>query len=137
MPGDAPVREATCLCGACTATTTADPVLVTACSCIDCQRKGGSAFGYNAFFPEASVSTRGDTHAYTHRVDGGRSETTQRCAVCGSPMWFTMEALPGLIGLRVGSFAVPTFPPPDGFYFTRSKHHWLTLPPDLPQSETL
>jgi hypothetical protein len=130
-------RRAACLCGPCTAMTTAEPLLVTACACIDCQRKGGGAFGYNAFFPADSVATRGETLIYTHRFDSGRAETAHRCAVCGSPMWFTMDALPSLIGLRAGTFADPAFPQPAGFFFTRSLHHWLTLPEGLPQRKTL
>jgi hypothetical protein len=130
-------RRAACLCGACSATTTAEPVLVTACACADCQRMSGSALGYNAFFPETAVTLQGDTHSHVHRFDSGRSQTAHRCASCGSPMWFTMEALPGLVGLRVGSFADPTFPAPDRFHFTRSAHHWLILPDGMPRSDTL
>jgi hypothetical protein len=133
-PGE---RRAACLCGACTAATTPEPLLVTACACIDCQRRGRGAFGYSAFFPADSVATRGETQVHTHRFDSGRTETAHRCAVCGSPMWFTMEAMPGCIGLRASSFADPGFPPPAGFYFARSRHPWLMLPEGLPQRKTL
>lgn len=128
-------RHARCLCGDCTATTFADPVLVTARACHDCQRESGAAFGYNAFFPEASVTTHGETDSHTHRFDSGRNQTAHRCKRCGSPMWFTMQVMPGTIGLRAGTFTDPGFHAPEGFWFNTRKHHWLTLPDDLPRHD--
>ena len=49
-------RIAQCGCGALTATVTGDPVTVYGCSCVDCQRKSGSAFSYAAVFPSAGVT---------------------------------------------------------------------------------
>lgn len=47
-------------------------------------------------------------------------------------MWFTIEVMPGTIGLRVGTFTDPNFPKPGGFYYVIRKHHWLVLPEDIP-----
>jgi hypothetical protein len=36
--------------------------------------------------------------------------------------------MPQLIGVGVGAFADPSFPPPEGSVFATYKHGWLSLP---------
>ncbi len=55
-------KTAACACGALTATAAAPPAMVHACSCLECQRRSGSAFTYSAFFAEADVTIAGNYH---------------------------------------------------------------------------
>ena len=48
-------RRASCSCGQLQLTVRGDPVLVAACHCLECQRRTGSAFGVQAFYPQEQV----------------------------------------------------------------------------------
>jgi hypothetical protein len=121
-------RTARCLCGETGISASGAPELVFACCCHDCQLRSGSSFAYSAFFPVDAVAMDGAFAAYTRQLESGRSETTHRCPTCGIEMWFTMEALPGRVGVPAGIFREAGFPPPGRIYFTSRRHHWLPLP---------
>ena len=53
-------KTAACACGALRVTVSAPPGNVHICSCLDCQRRSGSAFTYTAFFAENAVSVTGE-----------------------------------------------------------------------------
>ena len=76
-------RIAQCGCGALTATVSGDPVTVYGCSCIDCQRKSGSAFSYAAMFPSAAVTIAGERKTWRHNGDSGRWIENIFCPTCG------------------------------------------------------
>jgi hypothetical protein len=46
-----PDREAACSCGQLQVTVRGDPVRVAMCHCLECQRRTGSTFGVQAFYP--------------------------------------------------------------------------------------
>ncbi|MGH2892702.1 MAG: GFA family protein, partial [Solirubrobacteraceae bacterium] len=48
-------REAACSCGQLTVQVSGDPVRVSVCHCLACQRRTGSAFGYQARWPVGSA----------------------------------------------------------------------------------
>lgn len=49
-------RIASCSCGQLTARVTGEPVRVSICHCLACQRRTGSVFGVQARFPAPSFS---------------------------------------------------------------------------------
>ena len=51
-------RNAACSCGQLQATTSGDPVRISVCHCLACQRRTGSVFGMQARFPRAQVRER-------------------------------------------------------------------------------
>ena len=54
-------RTARCCCGALRAETTGEPTVVTACHCLECQRRTGSVFGVGAYFKKDRVRIEGDS----------------------------------------------------------------------------
>jgi hypothetical protein len=44
------------------------------------------------------------------------------CSECGSTVFWELERMPQLIGVGVGAFADPAFPPPERSVFTTYKH---------------
>ncbi|SUA87117.1 Uncharacterized conserved protein [Brucella intermedia] len=49
------------------------------------------------------------------------------CPSCGSTVYWLPEGAPSLIGVGVGLFADPAFPPPSLSIFEQSKHEWVAL----------
>ena len=66
-----PTRTASCSCGQLTVTVTEDPVRVSVCHCLACQRRTGSAFGVQARFRKESVSINGQSTQYVRVADSG------------------------------------------------------------------
>jgi hypothetical protein len=40
--------------------------------------------------------------------------------------------MPELIGVALGTFADPDFPPPEQSVWTKDKHRWVAIPADMP-----
>ena len=65
------VREARCACGALKARAEGDPVRLSICHCLDCKRRTGSAFGWNATYAAGQVAVEGPSKAFTRGSDDG------------------------------------------------------------------
>jgi hypothetical protein len=120
-----PTRFAACVCGQLTASCSGDPVQISLCHCLACQRRTGSTYGIAAFFPRESVAIAGGSKAYTRSSDSGYSVTFHFCPDCGSTVTGTLAAKPDLVAVAVGAFADPTFPAPSQAVYTEHRHEWV------------
>src|ERR1043166_2407626 len=100
---------ATCSCGALRVTATGQATVVNACSCLNCQRRSGSAFTYTAFFPDGDVRIDGEFRSFREMRSAGRWHESSFCPVCGVCVVSRLEVFPGLTGVPVGCFADPAF----------------------------
>ncbi len=126
---DSTTQTAQCGCGALEVTVSGEPKHVYTCSCLNCQRESGSVFTYCAIYPEASVSTEGESKAWRRTVpESGRWLESGFCPNCGVTVMFRMEAWPDVVGISVGCFADPTFAQPSNHYWAQRKHAWLSVP---------
>jgi len=122
-------RTASCVCGQLTVTINGDPARVNLCNCRECQRRTGSAFQLGALFDDSQIKAiGGEAKTYTRTGESGRTMTLHFCPTCGVSVYFRAEGRPGMIGVHAGCFADPDFPAPNMALWTRTKHHWLTLP---------
>ena len=127
---------ARCSCGGLSVTVAGQPVRINACTCLDCQRRSGSAFSYTAFFPETAIRTvTGESRVWRELRDTGRWHDSVFCPVCGVAVYSRLEAIPNTIGVAVGCLSDPGFAAPERFYWTTRRPHWLMLPEDLPTLE--
>ena len=117
-------RVAECACGSLRVTVEGEPQAVVACHCIDCQRRTGSVFGVGAYFSSEQVRATGESRAYSRPTDAGHAFTTHFCPRCGTSVHWVSGKNPGLVGVAVGAFADPSFPPPVRSVWERSKHPW-------------
>ena len=130
-------KTAACACGGVTVTVSAAPKMVHACSCLDCQRRSGSAFSYSAFFPESVVTIGGEPKRWRDTAsDAGRWSEASFCPTCGVTVLIRLEALPETICVPVGCFRDPDFPAPANLYWNSRRHHWLDLPAGIERVET-
>jgi hypothetical protein len=126
-------REGGCLCGAVRYRVTNAPFRTSVCHCTFCQRRTGSAFGIGAYFKKDDFQLlRGELKIYEHRSDeSGRWLRMEFCPRCGSTVTWTLEAIPDGRGVAGGSFDDPHWLKIDRQNWTRSKHHWLPIPPGV------
>ncbi len=106
------MRHAQCRCGAVRAAVEGEPVRVSICHCDTCKRNTGSAFAFNATWPEAAVTISGETRRWTRIAESGGEARHDFCPNCGSTIAYTLDARPGMISLPAGGFADLDFPPP-------------------------
>ena len=127
--------EGGCACGALRYKLTAEPLIVHACHCRDCQRLTGSAFVTNIWIEKKFVVAGGAGVPKSFKLSGGSGKPNEVffCDRCGTYLWSKYYASPGdTVLLRVGTLDRPEAIKPDVHIFTRSKLPWLNLPKEVP-----
>lgn len=114
-------RTASCSCGQLRLTCEGEPVRISICHCLECQKRTGSVFGAQARFPCENVTIDGAATQWTRVGDSGGSATFSFCPTCGSTVCW---ALPGFVTVAVGAFADPGFPPPHVSVYEERQHPW-------------
>lgn len=123
-------RVASCSCGKLTATATGEPVRVSVCHCLACQRRTGSVFGAQARFPRDAVVIRGRSRQYVRTGDAGSKMTFNFCPACGATVHYALEGRDDSVVIPVGAFADPDFPSPKFSIYEERMHPWVGLPDD-------
>lgn len=124
-------RTASCSCGQLTATTAEDPVRVSVCHCLACQRRTGSVFGAQARFRKECVSVKGPSRQYVRVGDSGKKITFNFCPNCGATVHYVVEGREESVAVPVGAFAEPDFPAPSFSVYEVRKHVWVRLPENI------
>jgi len=124
-------REAACSCGQLRLTGEGDPVRISMCHCLACQRRTGSAFGMQARFPADRVEIVGRHSEYVRISDAGEERTFRFCPDCGATVFWTTGDAPDQIAVPTGAFADPSFPPPTISVWESRRHAWLGLPDEI------
>ena len=122
------IHHARCGCGALELTARGEPIRVSVCHCLDCQRRTGSVFGVQARFPADRVETSGESATWARTGDSGGTATFHFCPRCGSTVWYVTDGEPALVGVPVGALADPTFPAPSYSIYGDRRHRWVELP---------
>jgi hypothetical protein len=128
-------REASCSCGQLRATVEGDPIRVSICHCLACQRRTGSVFGVQARFAAEQVTVEGRHTDYRRISDEGEERTFQFCPDCGATVVYTAPFMPGMIAIPVGAFADPSFPPPVRSIWEGRRHSWVSLPDEIERED--
>jgi hypothetical protein len=121
-------RRASCCCGQLRVSTEGEPVRISMCHCLSCQQRTGSAFGVQARFARERVTIEGRSTEYVRTGDSGGRATFHFCPACGSTVYWELDGLPGFVGVAVGAFADPGFPPPKVSIYEARRHPWAAMP---------
>src|SRR5262249_26306068 len=124
-------RRATCSCGQLSVTAEGDPVRISICHCLACQRRTGSVFGMQARFPEERVRIEGRSTEYVRVAARGNEVRHHFCPSCGSTVFYRIDVPPGIVAIPVGGFADPAFPPPWVSVYESRRHAWVGIPAEI------
>ena len=138
-----PTRKASCRCGKLSATYEGpDPERISLCQCYECQRRTGSVLSVQARIPREQVTINGQSTTWAFPTEGAAPTTVRSCDIggatyhfcpeCGSTVYWDISAAPDVVGVAVGGFGDPTFPPPMISGFEAYGHPWAMSPSDLP-----
>jgi hypothetical protein len=123
------VRTATCACGQLRVTCTGEPVKVSLCHCLECQKPTGSTYGVAAFFARSQIQADGTVRMYRRGSDSGFAVTFNFCPDCGSTVFWEHERKPNEVAVAVGSFVDPDFPAPTQSAHDERRHGWVLPEP--------
>ena len=130
-------RKASCCCGQLSITVEGDPIMVASCSCTQCQKRTGSAFGVSSYFKDDQVLEKVGEGTLAKRLsDSGSTAEGIFCPACGSTVYGAAGFMPGHTFIAVGCFADPDFPEPQYSAWNATKHKWVEFPETWLSSET-
>lgn len=121
------VRQASCQCGQLSVRVQGEPVRVSVCHCLDCQKRSGSAFAFQARFPVGRIVVEGEAREWTRVGDEGGGAVFSFCPQCGSTVHYRSLEDPVAVAVAVGAFADPQFPGPHYSVYEERKHAWVTI----------
>jgi hypothetical protein len=122
-----PIHQGGCLCGAIRYSVVGDPVAVSLCHCVNCQRNSGSAFSVNVIFPRNALTMHGSPAVYEDRGDTGEIVRRLFCGTCGTPLESqSVFSAPICAVLKAGSFDNPAQFTPDSELYCISAMPWWT-----------
>lgn len=124
-------RTASCSCGNLSAEVEGEPVRVSVCHCLACQRRTGSVFGAQARFNRSNVRIKGTGKEFVRVGDEGRRITFTFCTECGATVYYVMAGQEELIAFPVGAFADPEFPEPVFSVYEERMHPWVVMPENI------
>ncbi|MBN8816665.1 MAG: GFA family protein [Sphingomonas sp.] len=115
-------RRATCQCGQLAIACEGDPVRVSVCHCLDCQKRSGSSFAAQARFPIEQTTVNGESKQWS------RGEATfSFCPECGSTVFYHARPFREMVAVAIGAFAEPEFPSPYYSVYEARKHAWVEI----------
>jgi hypothetical protein len=123
-------RHASCSCGQLAAEVTGEPMRISVCHCLACQRRTGSVFGQQARFRREQVTVSGASTVYVRVGDSGSRAQFHFCPSCGATVFYELEGLGEYLAIPVGAFADPNFPAPLISIYESRMHGWVVPPPD-------
>lgn len=121
-------RRAACTCGQLAVVVRGEPLRISICHCLACQRRTGSVFGMHARFPADGFVVEGRSSEYARTGDEGTTARFRFCPDCGATVYYLMDAAPDAVAVPVGAFADPAFPSPRVSVYESRRHAWVQVP---------
>lgn len=104
------------------------------CHCSQCRRAHGSAFSASAPVQKVRFHfTRGEDKVTEFESRPGKYRAF--CSCCGSQLYSRVDAIPGILRLRIGVLDEPVGKKAAQHVYVGSKSDWFDITDDLPQFE--
>lgn len=138
---DLAIQSGGCVCKKIRYSISGSPLRATVCHCIWCQRRTGSAFGVELVFKKEQVQIDADAiTTYRHISEAsGRWLDQHFCNTCGSNIGLTLEAVPSIQSIAVGSLDNQNWSElaelDRKHVYVQSARHWSIIPDDVDQYE--
>ena len=125
-------RTASCRCGQLKVAVTGDPVRVSVCHCLNCQKRSGSAFAAQARWPRDRTKIAGKSKTFVKVADSGNKATFHFCPDCGSDVHYEIDGkFDDLIAIPLGTFDDPYSLTPRFSVWEHRKHPWIEITGDV------
>ena len=118
---------ASCRCGQLRAAAAGEPVRISVCHCLDCQKRSGSAFAAQVRFPAEAVTIAGESTAFAHTGETGGVTRFHFCPACGGAVFYVHDFAPETVAIALGAFDDPHAFSPTFSVWESRKHDWLEI----------
>lgn len=126
-----------CACGGIHYEIAGEPMAMLDCQCRDCQRKSGTGHSSFLVFPRADVKLSGAATQWDTIADSGNVKTRAFCPTCGSPVYVTFPANPGIFAVHAASLDDPARFKPQFVTYAIRGHAWDRVDPALRKFERM
>lgn len=116
-----------CRCGQLRVTVSGEPIRISVCHCLACQKRTGSAFSAQTRWPAECVEIEGESKQWTRTADSGQTTVYHFCPDCGSTVHYSGGNFPDVIAVPLGAFDDPYFSGPDYSVWEARKHEWVEI----------
>lgn len=120
-----------CACGAIRYDISGEPIFMNHCQCRDCQRKSGTGHGSYLTFAREGVELEGRATHWDIVGDSGNIKTRAFCPTCGSPVYMTFAAMPGIFTVHAASLDDPSRYLPQAVTYAVRGYAWDHLDPAI------
>lgn len=120
-----------CACGDIRYEISGEPIFMNHCQCRDCQRKSGTGHGSYLTFPREGVKLEGEAAQWDIVGDSGNVKTRAFCPTCGSPVYMTFAAMPGVFTVHAASLDDPSRYQPQAVTYAMRGYAWDHLDPAI------
>lgn len=122
-------HTASCRCGQLRVMASGDPARVSACHCLNCKKRSGSAFAAQVRFPAECVTVEGQSNSFDKAGDSGNVASFHFCPECGSDVYYLIDGkFEGLVAIPLGAFDDPfAFKQPDYSVYESRKQSWVEI----------
>lgn len=128
--------KSACACGAIELTLNGPVRSMLLCSCLDCQKAGGTGHSSVALVPATALSVTGEPKSFDRPSDSGATFTRYFCPECGTPIYGQSSRAADMRMVPVGLFAgASNWFDPSQLIFARSHQEWDRIAGGLPHHE--
>ena len=120
-----------CFCGAARYEITADLVAMNDCQCRQCQKDSGTGHGSYLSFVAPDAKLTGEMKCFEIVGDAGMVKSRNFCPTCGTQLYISFPAMPGVLAVRAGTLDDPGMYKPQFATWTKSAQPWDHLDPAL------
>ncbi len=125
-------RQGGCQCGRVRYRITAEPLLLVACHCKECQRQSGSAFGMSLLVQQAGFVVEGELKMFERSSDSGRPLRCFFCPECGTRIYHQPTYAAGIANIKPGTLDDTAWLEPKMHTWLSSKQPWVDIPEGVP-----
>jgi hypothetical protein len=126
------VLKGGCLCGVVTYEARGEPAIAGHCHCVDCRKTSGTGHCTHIVVQGEGVRLTGVMSSYQRSADSGNIVERYFCSTCGSPIYSTNAAMPGLVFLRASSLDDPDQIRPQMVVYASRAPKWDVMDASLP-----
>lgn len=117
-----------CQCGGVQYQLLAEPLMVVACHCRECQKLSTSAFSITAVVAADAIRFQGEMSEWSRVAESGNVNGAKFCPTCGNRIYHFNPADPEKIKLKPSTLTDTSIINPIAHVWVSEKQDWYTIP---------
>lgn len=120
--------KGSCQCGGVKYKLLAEPLMIIACHCKECQKLSTSAFSITAMVNTGSVEFEGEMKEWRRTAESGNINGAKFCPTCGNRIYHFNPNEPEKLKLKPSNLADTRLIQPTVHVWVSQKQEWVVIP---------